>query len=138
MNERVKSITLHVAITATAALVIIWGNALYRQWDQYRRGEAARAKGDVIAAIAGYESAIHMYTPLSPLVGRSAEQLWQLAQGLEQKGDYPRALVAYRSLRSSYYAVRSLYSPGLDWIKRCDERIEALVTSTATSQARQR
>jgi hypothetical protein len=137
MNERVKSITLHIAIAAAASLVIIWGNTQYRQWDQYRRGEDAMAKGDVIAAISGYEAAIHMYTPLSPLVSRSSGRLWQLAQSLEQKGDYPRALVAYRSLRSSYYAVRSLYSPGLDWISRCDSRIEALVTATNIRQAQQ-
>lgn len=138
MNERAKSIALHIAIAAAASLVIIWGNTQYRQWDQYRRGEDALAKGDVIAAISGFEASIHMYTPLSPLVGRSAERLWQLAQSLERNGDSPRALVAYRSLRSSFYAVRSLYSPGLDWIRHCDERIEALLRATNPVQPRQR
>lgn len=131
MNERVKSIALHIAITACAAVVIIWGNTQYRQWDQYRRGEAALAQGDVIAAIAGYEASIHMYTPLSPLVSRSTERLWELGSSLEQRGDHTRALVAYRALRSSYYAVRGLYSPGLDWIRRCDERIALLVKTTS-------
>lgn len=137
MNERVKSIALHITIAALASLVIIWGNTQYRQWDQYRRGEDALAKGDVIAAISGYEASIHMYTPLSPLVNRSSERLWQLAQTLEQKGDYHKALVAYRSLRSSYYAIRSLYSPGLDWISRSDKRIEILVRATNSNQAQQ-
>lgn len=138
MNERVKSITLHVALAAAASLVIIWGNTQYRQWDQYRRGEEALAKGDVIAAISGYESSIHMYTPLSPLVSRSAERLWEMAQNLERKGDYPRALVAYRSLRSAYYAVAGLYAPGLDWINLCDKRIDVLVRITAATPTGQR
>jgi hypothetical protein len=112
--------------------VLIWGNTQYRQWSQYNRGEEAIGKGDSIAAISAYEASLHMYTPLSPLVGRSAERLWKLGQDLEQKGDTAKALLAYRSLRSSFYAVRSLYSPGKDWIGRCDDRI-AVLTNTPTA-----
>ena len=124
--ERIRSIGLNIAVTAAIALILLWGNTLYRQWDQYGRGTEALKNGDPIAAIAGFEAAIHMYTPLSPLVERSATQLWDLAQQLERKGDPRKAVVAYRSLRSSFYAVHGLLKPGEDWIKRCDERIAAL------------
>jgi tetratricopeptide (TPR) repeat protein len=129
MNEKAKTIALNIAVTAVIAIVLIIASTQWRQWSQYSKGEAAMAKGDYIAAISGYEAAIHMYTPLSPLVSRSAEQLWQLGQTFERNGDSAGALIAYRSLRSSFYAVRGIYSPGTEWIKRCEARIALLVGS---------
>ena len=126
---KARSIAEHVAVAAAISIVLIWGNTQFRQWSQYKKGEEAIAKGDIIAAISAYEASIHMYTPLSPIIGRSTERLWKLAQDLEQRGDAAKALLAYRALRSSFYAVRSLYTPGKDWIIRCDSRIAALVNS---------
>ena len=68
-----------------------------------------------------------MYTPASPLVERSAQRLWDLGETAQQRGDVARALIAYRSLRSSFYAVSGLYAPGKEWIRRCDARIAVLV-----------
>jgi hypothetical protein len=130
--SKARSIAEHVIVAALISIVLIWGNILYRQWSQYGKGEDAMAKGDAIAAISAYEASIHMYTPLSPLVERAAERLWQLGQQLEQKGDAPKALLAYRALRSSFYAVSSLNTPGTDWIARCDTRIALLVNAQPT------
>ena len=90
-------------------------------------GERGLAAGDFVAAVAGYESALHMYTPASSLVDRSAQRLWALGEGAEGSGDLARALIAYRSLRSSFYAVAGLTTPGREWIERCDARISTLV-----------
>lgn len=125
--SRIRSIAEHVAVAAVISILLIWANTQFRQWSQYKKGEDAVSKGDVIAAIAAYEASIHMYTPLSPLVERSAERLWQLAQSLEQRGDTAKAVLAYRSLRSSFYAVSTLLLTGSDWISRCDTRIAALI-----------
>jgi tetratricopeptide (TPR) repeat protein len=125
--EKVKTIAVNGLVIAVAAVVLVWGNTWQRQRTQFQRGEAALAAGNYIAAIAGYESAIHMYTPGSSTVERSAEQLWALGEAFERKGDSTRALVAYRSLRSSFYAVRGLNTPGKEWIARCDDKIAALV-----------
>ncbi|GAM08677.1 hypothetical protein OR1_00950 [Geobacter sp. OR-1] len=127
--SKARTIAEHVTVAAVISILLIWGNTQYRQWYQYSKGEEAMAKGDAIAAIAAYEASLHMYTPLSPLIGRSAERLWNLGQELEQR-DPRKALLAYRALRSSFYAVRSLYSPGTEWIKRCDDRIALLVNTT--------
>lgn len=127
MREKLKTIAANVAAAALISLVLIWGNTLYRQHTQYDKGEKGLAAGDFLAAVAGYESAIHMYTPGSPTVDKSAQRLWDIGQQAEQRGDYPRALIAYRSLRSSFYAVAWLLSPGEGWIERCDARIAALV-----------
>jgi hypothetical protein len=46
---------------------------------------------------------------------------------LEGQGDVTRALIAYRTLRSSFYAIAWIYSPGTEWIAKCDAKIAALV-----------
>jgi hypothetical protein len=125
--EKAKNIAANVLVVAILAILLIWGNTWYRQWRQFSKGEDAFARKDIISAIAGYSSAIHMYTPLSPLVERSAERLWEITIRCAEKGDTERALIACRSLRSSFYAVRGLHQPGKDWIVRCDAKIAELV-----------
>ena len=125
--DKGKTIALNIALIALLAVLLIWGNTLYRQWIQFNKGEQALAGNDVIAAIAGYESAIHMYTPLSPLVELSAERLWAIALKCEAGVEQERALIAFRSLRSSFYAVRGLYQPGKVWIARSDAKIVELL-----------
>ena len=129
--DKLKTIVVNIVAIALLALILLWGNTWYRQWRQFERGEKALQAGDTIGAIAGFESAIHMYTPLSPLVERAATRLWGIGEQMERQGDVPRALVAYRSLRSSFYAVHGLNRPGTEWIARCDARIAAL-TQTRT------
>lgn len=125
--EKVKTIAVNVAVVATLSLALLWGNTLYRQHAQFEKGEKAFAAGDFPATIAGYEAAIHMYTPGSSVVEASAQKLWTIGQMMEARGDAQRALIAYRALRSSFYSVAGLYQPGEEWIKRCDVRIAMLV-----------
>jgi hypothetical protein len=119
-------IILNVAVIAVICVALIWGNTYYRQRTQFLKGEESLAKGDYIAAIAGFESAIHMYTPGSSLVEKSAERLWSMAEKFERGGDWRRALITYQALRSSYYSARGFSVPGTDWISRCDLKIEGL------------
>jgi len=125
--EKAKTIAANILVIAVLATLIIWGNTWYRQWRQFETGEKAMAGNQVIAAIAGYESAIHMYTPFSPLVDRAAARLWEIAGKCEAEGDLERALIACRFLRSSFYATRWLVQPGREWIARCDAKIAELV-----------
>ena len=125
--EKAKSIAANLLVVAILSVLLIWGNTWYRQWRQFSKGEEAMANNDIIAAVADYSSAIHMYTPLSPLVERAAERLWEITNNCAEKGDTERALIACRSLRSSLYAVRSLYQPDKAWIARCDAKIAELI-----------
>jgi hypothetical protein len=127
MSEQVKTVAVNVAVAFVIGLIMIAASTQYRQWSQYGRGEKALAVRDYISAVAGYESAIHMYTPGSPLVGRSAEKLWQIGETLEREGDRDKALIAYRALRSSFYAAHWLITPGREWIARCDAKIAQLM-----------
>jgi hypothetical protein len=128
MREKTKTIAANAVAITLVALLLFWGNTQYRQWHQFRLGEKALAAGDAIGAIAGFESAIHMYTPLSPLVERAATRLWELGESLERQGEAEKALIAYRALRSSFYAARGLFQPGQDWIERCENRIPQLAS----------
>lgn len=125
--EQFKTISVNVAAIVVLSLILLAGNTQYRQWSQFMKGEEAEKRGDVTLAMAGYEAAIHMYTPFSPLVAAAAERLWRMAETAEQRGDRQRALITYRSLRSSFYSAAWLLQPGEEWIRKCDERIGALV-----------
>ena len=125
--EKVKTIAVNAAFIALISIVLIWGNTLYRQHVQFDKGEQGRAAGDFVSAVAGYESAIHMYTPLSALVERAAQRLWDIGEQAAQRGDQQRALIAFRSLRSSFYAAAGIWSPGQQWIEKCDTRIAQIL-----------
>lgn len=93
---------------------------------EFRTAEAALAKGNDREAIIHYERAILWYLPIGGYVEPSAEALWKLATALEEK-DKKLALEAFRSLRSGFYAARSFYTPGKEWIARSDQKIASLM-----------
>lgn len=110
-------------LTLLSAFIIFAGTVQYRQYTHYARGVAAESRGEMLAALSGYEAAIHFHTPFSPFVQRSAERIRVIAEAAERRGDLEFALIAYRALRSSFYAARSLYLPGEKWIQLCNGRI---------------
>ncbi len=112
-------------------VAMVWVKTYFYGLDQYKQGEKAMASGDLKNAIADYETAIHMYTPFSKYVPASARRLWEIGQGFERSGDYDWALLAYRSIRSSFYGVRSLYTPYKDWIIRSDAQINEVLALQA-------
>ncbi|GAB4294338.1 MAG: hypothetical protein Fur0034_02140 [Desulfuromonadia bacterium] len=115
-----------IVTTLILSLILFIATVQYRQYTYYQRGVAAEAKGDLRGALSGYEAAIHFHTPFSPLVERSAARIWKIAEDAEKRGEIGFALIAYRALRSSFYAARSLYIPGERWIRGCNERIVQL------------
>lgn len=134
MLDRTKTVVVNGAVIAALSLFLFAASTQCRQWAQYNRGNKALAAGNHILAIAGYESAIHMYTPLSPLVERSATKLWTIGEYLEAHGDTEKALIAYRALRSSFYSTHGLFRPGTRWIADCDVKIRSLAKPVQPAQ----
>lgn len=130
MNPKAKEVITSVVVTMVIMIAMIWGRTYYSQWQQFNMGEEALKKRNIREAITGYESAIHMYTPGSGMVKTSIERLWQIGEMTERQGQYDWALIAYRSLRSSIFAVRSFYTPYPEWIERCDGKIARILAFT--------
>ncbi len=121
-----QKILLNISAAIIISLILITANVWYRQQRLYSEGLAGEKAGNFMEAVTGYESAIRMYLPFSPTVDKSAQQIWAMGETAEKKGNIEHALIAYRSLRSSFYAVQWLKQPGKEWIRRCDMKIAAL------------
>jgi hypothetical protein len=117
-----------ILLTAFIAFGMVWVDVYQRSAKYYKEGEALFAQGKLLEAVTSYETSAHAYTPINSYVNKSMDRLWEIGQRLEKEKDDPDyALIAYRSLRSSVYAIRSFYMPYKEWIPKCDERIQALV-----------
>lgn len=127
MNERLKSIIANGLVIILLSLLMFFAGTWWRMSSQFSLGEAALGRGDFTGAVAGFESALHMYIPYHPTIEKAAERLWQIGETNERLGDVTRALIAYRSLRSSFYADHWLVTPGTTWIEKCDKKIAALI-----------
>ena len=127
MNEQMKSILANGMAIIVICLLLFLAGTWWRMSAQFALGEEALGKGDFPNAVAGFESAVHMYIPFHPTIEKAAEQLWQIGENSERQGEAARALIAYRALRSSFYADHWLMTPGESWIARCDKKIAALI-----------
>lgn len=127
MNEQLKSIIANGIVIILVSLLMFYAGTWWRMNSQSSLGEAALGRGDFTGAVAGFESALHMYIPYHPTIEKAAERLWQIGETNESLGDVTRALIAYRSLRSSFYADHWLVTPGTTWIEKCDKKIAALI-----------
>src|SRR5689334_1972801 len=126
MLEPIKAKVLNGAVILTVCLLLFAASTWWRMQSQFTLGEDAFRKGDFPGAVAGFESSIHMYIPFHPTIDLAAQRLWSIAELNERQGDINRALIAYRALRSSFYADGWLVTPGMEWISRCDRKIAQL------------
>lgn len=113
-------------------LLMVIVKVYYRSFDEFKKGEEAFTNLNLSEAITHFERSIHWYTPFNKYVADSAKRLWEIGEKAEKQNDTQLALLAYRSLRSSFYAVRSFYTPYKEWINKCDEKISSLVASQDT------
>src|SRR5215510_10441599 len=123
---------LRIGILLAAFLVILYAKVTYNANQDFVLGENAYTHGEHKRAITHYERTIKWYTPLSTVVQRAVERLWQLGTEAEARGDVSLALEAYQTLRSSLYAVQSFYIPYQSWIPKSEERIAPLLAKTKT------
>jgi hypothetical protein len=78
-------------------------------------------------AIVHYRRAARWYAPFSPYHVRALQQLAQLGQEAEQRGETEQALAAYRAVRSAILATRSLYVPERTRLEAANQRIASLM-----------
>ena len=118
---------LRVASLMVAFVAMLYAKVAYNASQDFGRGEEAYIHGEYKDAITHYERTIKWYTPLSTVVQRAVERLWQLGTEAEARGDLSLALEAYQTLRSSLYAVQSFYIPYQSWIPKSEAHIAPLL-----------
>lgn len=116
---------------------MVWGRAFYGSRQAYHEGEAYFEKDQYIKAITFFDRSIHWYAPFNPYVRQSAQRLWEIGLHAEQEGDIRLALIATRNIRRGFYAARSFYTPGKDWITKCDKKITSLMAKELEGQQRE-
>ena len=110
-------------VVVSTGLKIVW-NAN----DEWNHAQALEST-DPDQAMEHYERVIHWHVPFLSLSDEAAEKMWGYASDREQQGDIEQALNTLRVLRGAFYAARSFYTPGQDWIVRCNKKIAALMAS---------
>lgn len=125
--DEMRQTTIAVVVTVVGVLLMFWGETYRRQTTYFAEGERLVEAGNYRQAISSFESALHMYTPGSGSIEKAKDRLLDIARKYENEGDLDMALIAYRTLRSSFYATRSFYTPYKNVITDCDLRIEDLV-----------
>lgn len=118
-----RSLVIKASLVFVIVLSIVAVRVFYLQRAHYMEAERHFASGELKLAVREYGTAIGLHFPLSPYTSRSAQRLWNMGREFEEGGELLRAQAAFSEIRSSFYGVRSLYTPGRDWIEKCDERI---------------
>ncbi len=123
-----RSWFLPICVVFVLVIAMIWTNVYLRSARYAREGDTYFNDALLIEAVSSYETSAHAYTPWNPYVKYSMEKLWEIGERLEKLHSDPTyPLIAYRSLRSSVYAIKSFYTPYKEWIPRCNEKIDELV-----------
>lgn len=119
-----------VAIGAAVAGICIGVVVTRAVWDGYAalaEAQAAVDRGDLADAVAWYRRAARWYVPGAPHVARAYDRLEAIAREAERNGDIDTALAAWRGIRSSILATRSVYTPFAERLDPANRRIAALM-----------
>ena len=125
-----KTIYWKVGLPVSVILVVIFFLYIeihHRFWEEVALGNVAYKKGEFGVAIRHYERAIKWHVPWSKASRFVIERLWQIGMIAEEREDMKLALAAYRAIRGSLYAARSLYIPHSDWILKSETKIANLM-----------
>jgi hypothetical protein len=106
---------------------MVWARSFYGSMKAYNQGEIYLKKQQYVGAVTFFDRSLHWYTPHNPYIQKSAERLWEIAMRAEQQGNLRLALIATRTIRRGFYAARSFYTPGQNWITKCDLKINELM-----------
>ena len=122
-----KTITSYILVTLTILILFTCMKILMTSKNEFLLAEDHLAKNELSKAVNHYERALRWFLPFSRTPNRAAEKLWEIAQNQQTQNQNIEALKTYRILRSAFYSVRSIYTPGKKWIHLCNEKIAHLM-----------
>lgn len=115
-----------LVLTLLFVVSLYLGTGARAYWNarsEYEKGLSCIEKGDKEGALEHLERAITWYYPASPYASRAAELMWRMAEQEERKGNNAEAFRIYGRIRSAFYMCRGLYTPGKDWIRKCEKKM---------------
>lgn len=118
-----------VALVLAVGLGVVVTRAIWAGSRALANGDAAHQQGELALAVELWRSAARWYVPGAPHVGAAYERLETLAHAAEERGDLDTALAAWRGVRSSILATRSLYVPHEERLDPANRRIAALMAA---------
>lgn len=123
------------ACLAAMILIMVAAAVYVRGVNTFKRAEQAFMNRDHEQAMVYYERTILWYLPFNARIHTAIARLWEIGRQAETEQKQDLALKAYGRLRSSLYAIQSLYSPYEEWISKCDQKLTALAISNPPAQA---
>lgn len=118
---------LRIIALIVVIIVLIWVRAFYGSVENYRKGEKFLKEDQTVRAITFFDRSLHWYTPFNPYVEKSAERLWEIGNRAMQRKDTRLALIAFRTIRSGFYAASHFVIPGKGWIEKSESKINDLL-----------
>jgi hypothetical protein len=115
-----------VVMVVVVFLAMVWMRAFYGSMKAYKEGEKYFEQNQLVSAITFFDRSIHWYTPYNPYVEKSANKLWEIGERGQRDGDIKLALIAFRAIRGGFYSARSFYTPGENWIRMSEQKIQEL------------
>lgn len=124
---RVVRIALRGVALVACVFTVVSVRVVLSAREELAEAETLLAQNDRAAAIVHFRRAARWYAPLSPYHVRALGRLGELARSAERSGDRDGALAAYRAVRGSILATRSLYVPQRPLLEAANQRIASLM-----------
>jgi len=128
MRRALPALFVVSAMLAMVAMRVAWSGAA-----AHRSGLAAAGAQDWDAAVELLSRSARWYLPGSPRVREALTTLASIGAEREAAGDVPTALAAWREVRRSIRAVRSMWLPNADLAPEADRRIAHLMAGRHTT-----
>ena len=124
---RVARTGLRGLVLAACVLAVVSVRVVLSAREELAQAEKLLGAHDRDAAIVHLRRAARWYAPLSPYHVRALGRLGELAESAALRGDREGALAAYRAVRASILATRSLYVPQRALLDAANRRIASLM-----------
>ncbi|MGD2080592.1 MAG: hypothetical protein PVG55_02995 [Nitrospirota bacterium] len=131
-----RGTAIKVAIVAALVIAAVFLRTFHLQRSHFLEARKHHAAGDLKLAVREYGTSLRFYVPLSPYTEEAARRLWRMGLEFEERGETMKARAAFSALRGSLYAARSLYTPGKDWIEKCDGRLASMQAALLLEEGR--
>lgn len=107
-------------------LFVLWTRVFYGSMKDYETGETLLKGNQIIRAITYFDRSLHWYAPINPYLEKAATRLWEIGEKAQKEGDLRMARIAFESIRNASYGTTHVFTPGKEWIRRAESKIDEL------------